>query len=108
MVLIELDPADNPEDSIVLLYRGRKEFQDEESTSLGSGVAISGDIEWFALPCRGEEPAFTQTDKVLYDKISIRGSLWGQQDQRTSGLQMTFTPPARAALQSPFWRARHA
>ena len=67
MVLIELNSADNPKDSIVLLYRGRKEFQDKESTSFGSCIAIGRDIEWFALPCRREEPAFTQTDKVLYD-----------------------------------------
>jgi len=74
MVLIELNPADNSKDSIVLLYRGRKEFQDEESTSFGSCIAISRDIEWFALPCRGEEPAFTQTDKVLYNGRSMRVS----------------------------------
>jgi len=72
MVLIELNPADNSKDSIVLLYRGRKEFQDEESASFGSCVTISRGIEWFALPCRREEPAFTQTDKVLYDGRIMR------------------------------------
>jgi hypothetical protein len=75
--LIELDPTDNSKDSVVLLYRGRKKLQDEESTSFGSGVAISRDVEWFALPCRREEPAFTQTDKVLHDRRSIRVLSWG-------------------------------
>jgi len=77
MVLIQLDPTDNSEDSIVLLYRGRKEFQDEEPASFGSGIAIGRNVEWFALPCRGEEPALAQTDKVLCDGRYVRVSSWG-------------------------------
>ena len=100
---------DTTNDTVLSDSIGRP-LEDKQTTSLGSIMIICRDIPGLAVAGAAEEMGPIQTEVHLSTDRVLRLCGHNTTDLMplTSGLAITFTPPAIAALQSPLLRERQA
>ena len=100
--LVHFYPFDDTVDSIVLGLGVGEPLQYEDSTTFRPTVSICSNVKWFACAIRAEKMSTSEAKVHLKRSKSEANRDLRKVIRLTSGEHITLTPPATAAVQSPF------